>query len=761
MYYTQRLGFNLLDVTSEKVEGCDAMSCVLVQLKSLRKTTIVLLVAASATWLTLPFNQKSEDVAKSEVDDVWEGELVPNPLQLEMTKQESVILESQAVQQKAAPKPMPEPKAPKPKPLREVDEVNEVVEVVEVSDPVPETMDGRVLCGSKAVDEKLLFKDLEDVIKSGKWTAYRNQLQLSVEATITQMPDNIRGDGLTELMKVPQFYGTVLRWKMLKMFPPILWKDAADNPSFDDFSRHIMTDNAAMEEVLITVQEEDDVLKVLPMMVNLWSVHDDKPDMAAKYFNLNLACAVVFDEPVAYVHGDSDGDDYESSGVDAHTRYDWYVTQNERGYLEVSIDRSSARDLTFVVCAPVTESELDWAVKEYRSLRRKSWGKTYGDIEYLMERAVDGLNPYETYTLEEILKEGGICGDQTHFCINTARAAGIPALGLSGMTNRGGHAWAAVKIEDEEWSTKIGRIEGVSEGKARDPQTGKSINEQDIWLWSSREYRRASRKLELQRQLWLSQIFGALNKTNYQRQVVEAVRRDGEPFPEYWKVLYETMQLNPEFTENPGDPVTLSAYKDFCDALKREFRENPRMSELARTVEEEHLFPHMDLSDVRRQIDRDRGRQHREAPEQSDLVTTSLKREADWIYSKITEGAAEGDESDKQKALAEALKEISQLYDRALREYGKSVSGFATMCEDYFTFIKDHEELAPKAVRDMELAFKRVVDTGSDDWFRAKTEVELHKRIAQMYRQVGEDKKADLMERRLETQMERARRKAL
>ena len=61
----------------------------------------------------------------------------------------------------------------------------------------------------------------------------------------------------------------------------------------------------------------------------------------------------------------------------------------------------------------------------------------------------------------------------------------------------------------------------------------------------------------------------------------------------------------------------------------------------------------------------------------------------------------------------------------------------------------------------MELAFKRVVDTDSDNWFRAKTEVGLHKRIAEMYRQVGEEKKAEVMERRLETQIERARRKAL
>ena len=220
------------------------------------------------------------------------------------------------------------------------------------------------------------------------------------------------------------------------------------------------------------------------------------------------------------------------------------------------------------------------------------------------------------------------------------------------------------------------------------------------------------------------------------------------------------MKTDPDFVAKPEDSATLRAYKEFCDALKREFKENPRMSGLATTVEEEHLFPHMELADVRRQLDRDRRRQHREAPEQADLATSSLKREGEWILKKIMEEAGE-DEDDKEEALEEARTEISQLYDKSLREYGKSVSGFATMCEDYFLFVKDDEELAPKAVRDMELAFKRVVDTDSDNWFRAKTEVDLHKRIAQMYRQVGEEKKADVMERRLETQIERARRKAL
>ncbi len=714
-------------------------------------------------WAFLSQREDKEPEPVAAKEEVWEGEMVIDPLQFEM--------EQEAKPEPVAEKPAPEPVAvavADPTPVPEV-----VAKVPELPKPEPKVetpaptkaLEARMLLGSKAADEKLLLADLEATIKSGEWSAYRDQLQRSVESSAAVLPKDIRGDKLEALLKQPEFYTTLLRWKMLKQFPPILWKNASDSPGFEEFSKHVFADVAVMEEVLMTVQEEDDVLKVLPMMVNLWSVHTDteKPELSAKYFNLNLACAVVFDQNVSYVNGDSESDSEYSSGVDARTRYDWYVRQNERGYLEVSIDRSPARDLTFVVCAPVTEAELDWAVKEFRSLRRKSWGKTYGEVEYLMERAVDGLDPYESYTLEEILKEGGICGDQTHFCVNTARAAGIPALGLSGMTNRGGHAWAAVKIEDDEWSTKIGRIGGVSQGKGKDPQTGGDINEQDIWMWSSREYRRSSRKLELQRQLWLSELFGVLGKSDLQGVVVKHAERDGEPFPEYWQALYGAMKADPKMAEKPDDSGTLRAYKDFCDALKREFKENPRMASLAHTVEEEHLFPHMDLGDVRRQLDRDRRRQYREAPEQADLITTSLKREAEWIVRKVTEEAeeAEKDEEEKEEALHEARTDISQFYDKSLREYGKSVSGFATMCDDYFSFVKDDEEIAPKAVRDMELAFKRVVDTDSDDWFRAKTEVGLHKRISQMYRQVGEEKKADLMDRRLETQIERARRKAL
>ena len=66
------------------------------------------------------------------------------------------------------------------------------------------------------------------------------------------------------------------------------------------------------------------------------------------------------------------------------------------------------------------------------NLSQKSFGRAYKMVEYLMDRATDDTNPYETYALEEILEVGGVCRDQAHFSANSARAKGIPAYVVSG-----------------------------------------------------------------------------------------------------------------------------------------------------------------------------------------------------------------------------------------------------------------------------------------------------------------------------------------
>ena len=121
-----------------------------------------------------------------------------------------------------------------------------------------------------------------------------------------------------------------------------------------------------------------------------------------------------------------------------------------------------------------------------------------------MERAVNGLNPYKEYSFAEILKEGGICGDQSYFCVNTARAQGIPAMTIGGETDAGGHAWAGIKIDDDEWTTAIGRVGGASKGEAQQSADGRDISEQEIQSWNDRLHQSPVVTLSVFRHLWLA-----------------------------------------------------------------------------------------------------------------------------------------------------------------------------------------------------------------------------------------------------------------
>jgi len=603
-------------------------------------------------------------------------------------------------------------------------------------------LETRILVGHQAVDVAVLDRDLDKVIETSQWQAYHDQLHRSLVASVDLIKAGPELDPYVLVWKEELFYQTLLRWRVMNALPPSLWVASSDYSYTGDLARWMFHQNEAMEELLLTVDERDNVVEAFPLLVRLWGSHEVKTKLGPKYFNLALACALVFDRELAYTTPNSES----GASVDPERRYQWYLDKNESGLLEVSIDRSSARDLVFVVSSPVTEKELDWAAKNYRSKKRKAWGGTFGEVKYLMERAVEGLNPYEEYTLEQILKEGGICGDQAYFCVNTARAAGIPAFGLSGVTNSGGHAWAAVKLDPDEWSTGVGRIGGVSQGKGMDPQTGQSITEQEVWMWSSRDYRSHSTQLKVGRHFWLADFMESQKRTEDYAKAVRSAHRFGKVFPQVWEYVYRLHQKNPEYTKAPTEIATLDRWRNFAAEIRQEFKENPRMAALAIEVENKHVFPHAELNDVRRDLMRERRRQQRAAGEQSDLVVASIRREAELLLVK-----------DKENA----LRDISQLYDGAFKDYGSSITGFQTMADDYFNFMKSDPELGRKSVRDIELAFKRMIDTGSTDWFRAKTEVGLHRRICEMYRQVGEEKLAENMEKRLERQMEKAKRGAL
>lgn len=583
---------------------------------------------------------------------------------------------------------------------------------------------------------------LERAIHGKAWDAYRMLLARSIKTGLAALP---QGQGLNRfdpLWDQAVIYQALLRWKTLGCFSELQISSLISDSYTGGMFIWLLNDNAAMEELLLTINPKDHGDSVLKFLIDAWSVNEAKYQ---KYFALTVACAVVFDEPVSIPHPVGKVEYGVESQVEPIKRYLWYIDKNEKGKLAAPVHHSSAHDLVWVVCAPVTTSELEWALDKLH-YRRKNWGAAYGEIEYLMERAVEGLNPYKEYSFAEILKEGGICGDQSYFCVNTARAQGIPAMTLSGETDLGGHAWAGLKIDSSEWTTGVGRIGGVSKGKADNPQTRESITEQEIQLWNDRHHQSPTVTLSVFRHLWLADFFTAIESDSEHADSVRLASRLGHSFTETWHALYALLEQEMELVGEPASPSNLDEWQAFAKDMRREFKDNPRMAELAANAELEYIFPYGTKGDATRTLQRERRRIERDSGEQADLIANSLKREAELIM---------------KRGGANAKRDISRLYDRALRDYGGSITGFKTMAEDYFGYFRDDQDLARKAARDIELAFKRVVETGTKEWFRANTESSIYKMICAYYRSAGDPGRAEMLEKRYEVLLRRAKRSAL
>ncbi|BCU76712.1 hypothetical protein llg_14270 [Luteolibacter sp. LG18] len=600
------------------------------------------------------------------------------------------------------------------------------------------------LAGQDATREITLKKDrefLERAVTEGAWASYRKLMGRSMDAAVATMR---LGDGRNrydEFWKTPMFYQAFLRWQVLGRFSPQDIHDVTHDTRARDMITWVMNTPEKMEEILLTVRPEDDKQKVMVFLKDAWTA---KEDVAKKYFNLALATAVVFDKPMTAKNPGGEKDYSAELSIDPLVRYLWYIEKDEKGKMVGPIDRLPARDLVYVVCAPVIQSELDWAVNKMH-LSRKNWGDAYGMINYLMERAVKGINPYKEYTFAEILKEGGICGDQSYFCANTARANGIPAMVFAGETDLGGHAWVALKVKDDEWTTSVGRIGGVSKGQTDNPQVGGGITEQEVWQWNDRDHQSAVITLGVFRHLWLTDYYTAQGKKEMAAEVVRLANTVGRSFVETWTKLYGVME-DETGAKDPKSSEVYDAWKKFASDMRREFRENPRMAALAAKAETEHVFPYGSENDAKTAFLRERRRDERNQSEQKDLIAESLKREAEIIL---------------KRGSATAKKDIEHLYDPALREYGGSITGFKMIMADYFGYMKDDPEMAKKAVRDIELAFNRVVKSDSGNWFRTKTEAGIVTTIAGYYRQVGEEDRAKLLEKRYEREMAKAERDAL
>jgi hypothetical protein len=270
---------------------------------------------------------------------------------------------------------------------------------------------------------------------------------------------------------------------------------------FDALNAWLAKNTDLKEEFYNALNEERDKLpEALRLFHDLWQKF---PDEVAKYPNLAIATAVVWDDPA---HGPYD---YRGHQVRTHSKLPEAVLKftGRDGFEHfISHARQVQGDehgnrlqllpwefLVYVVDHRTPTEERNWALKTYLT-KRPMIGKVYGEIEYDHEMLrtqskvckLDG----QDYTLADLRKYGGVCAMQADFAARVAKSLAVPAAFVGGQGVRGElHAWVmwvevhgAAKGQISFTLESHGRylIDQYYTGTLSDPQTGEKILDRDM-----------------------------------------------------------------------------------------------------------------------------------------------------------------------------------------------------------------------------------------------------------------------------------------
>jgi hypothetical protein len=260
--------------------------------------------------------------------------------------------------------------------------------------------------------------------------------------------------------------------------------------------------NRASEELLIRLAFDTEFLREFfrslspddfaPMVVKrLGQFFEAHPQKWPAYRSLMLAFALVYDQrqPDFWPHHQVKPASVPRMDESLADRFGYYVQANERRRLEYDLTRLSASELKFVVDAPVSRTELEWAALQVR-VRSDQFDRAFSMVNYDHRRAKAGVFvwPHADYRLDTIIKQGGICVDQAYFACLAGKARGIPTIYFAGQGTDGGHAWFGYLQRYGKWDLDAGRYlnQNYTVGQALDPQTWLPITDHELLYISGR-----------------------------------------------------------------------------------------------------------------------------------------------------------------------------------------------------------------------------------------------------------------------------------
>ncbi len=558
---------------------------------------------------------------------------------------------------------------------------------------------------------------------SGQWNAYRDFLARSLQALVKSPAD------LAMVVENPPANLALIRHAFLTAVPESELQPLREDEEMGGFLDWLMETPDAMQPFTAQLSPRDDAGRALAVWATIAA---ENPEARTEFRHLAIACGLVFDRPLKAAHG-SKGD-----RISPVERYSHFRQNAEAGKLTGKIKKMTAADLIWVVGVPVTQQELDWAIKK-TDLRQKNWGAYYEQIKYDMEKAVKGTNVYDEYTFAEILKKGGICSDRSYFTAWTACAHGIPAAILDGDGPRGPHAWITWMADEGEWKSS-GRIGGYPAGRGRDPQTGETISEEEFLRFNDPKNGSPGQLLKARRLLWLAQVMDQQPDLalTFIKEAVKSASRLAAP---------SAALITHWMTHWADAPV--AGWTELLRDVRKNFRDSASLMALVMEAEEKFVFTRQEVASTMKNLRREAKKLDDTSSAEAGIsadpkrLTASLRRQAEVMKAKNDHAA------------------IRLLYKNALADHGDNPATFKALARDFFAFSKGDPERAAKACHDLETACRRNVGRGRGEYFDVLGQNSAWLVVAECYYAAGDPAKADQIKRDCESRIKMAKKQAL
>jgi hypothetical protein len=313
-----------------------------------------------------------------------------------------------------------------------------------------------------------LLTEAAQSLKAGKLADYAKSADAKLQPLLSNL-ENVDRSQLVRIVALRQLSSFVSR---------IEKPDDATNQTIAWLLEH----PRVLDTLMLAVSEQDAPDRVLAVLSSLRSAGgkqlDEFPDLVA-------ALCVVWDAPLKL----ADNENVRAETEQPAWLFRYYTSSRKK--LRFDPQTLPWELAVYVVDNVVSQEEVAWAVQRYAG--RGAIGSCYFDVPYdysVLAHGTHKLIDGTAYTLMNLARVGGICGDQAYFASNVARSLGVPAcaaVGLGGAMEGTAHAWVGF-LENKggraTWNFSEGRYPELQywRGAVQDPRTRDGITDSDVAL---------------------------------------------------------------------------------------------------------------------------------------------------------------------------------------------------------------------------------------------------------------------------------------